>query len=119
MLARPDRQRRTPATPAARRRRLDPPGRPARHTARPFADPAIHDAPLDLAPGDILLIYTDGLPEGRGIAGFYGEQRIHATVRQPHQSAASLVNALLGDALAFQGNNPRDDIAMVAVRAHR
>jgi sigma-B regulation protein RsbU (phosphoserine phosphatase) len=82
--------------------------------------PRFHDAAQLLAPGDSLLLYTDGVTEGRAGDEFYGEQRLYASVRAnaaaPGGAAASAADLILEDVMAFQRGNPRDDIALVVVR---
>jgi sigma-B regulation protein RsbU (phosphoserine phosphatase) len=75
----------------------------------------LHDAEVRLGPGDTLLLYTDGLTEGRHGGEFYGDERLGELLARPVRSAAALVGALLADALDFQGGNPRDDIALLAL----
>lgn len=79
-------------------------------------DPELHDYPVALDPGDTLLLFTDGVPEGRAGQEFYGEKRIADVAARDHASAADLVDALLADVLAFQAGDTRDDIAIVAIR---
>ncbi|HTZ44305.1 MAG TPA: SpoIIE family protein phosphatase [Jatrophihabitans sp.] len=81
-----------------------------------LAEPALHDTELTLAPGEVLLLFTDGVPEGRRGSQFYGEQRTLRVLGQPAVSAAAYPAALLEDVLAFQAGYARDDIAIVAVR---
>jgi sigma-B regulation protein RsbU (phosphoserine phosphatase) len=78
--------------------------------------PALHDFPVVLDPGDTLLLFTDGVTEGRRGAEFYGEKRIATVAAVEHTSASGLVQALLADVLEFQGGDTRDDIAIVAIR---
>jgi sigma-B regulation protein RsbU (phosphoserine phosphatase) len=79
-------------------------------------DPSFTDAEVVLEPGDALLVYTDGVTEGRRGDEEYGEDRLRAAVVRGGESAASLTDTLLGDVLDFQGGDARDDIAIVAVR---
>lgn len=72
-------------------------------------------ASLDLAPGDRLLLYTDGVTEGRRDAHEYGELRLLRRAAGAAPGAAALVAAVLEDVLAFQGDLPRDDIALLAI----
>ena len=74
------------------------------------------DAETLLAPGDELVLYTDGVTEGRRGDEQYGEERLRANVARGSGSAASLAETLVADVLAFQGGDARDDIAVVAVR---
>ncbi len=76
------------------------------------------DTELKLAPGDLLVMYTDGVTEGRRGLDFYGEQRLHASVIA-HQNSVLPAQAIVQDVLAFQGGTPRDDIAVIAVRVPR
>jgi serine phosphatase RsbU (regulator of sigma subunit) len=62
-------------------------------------------------------MYTDGLTEGRRDAEFYGDDRVREVLARPAATADELAGALLGDLLQFQRGNPRDDIAIVVVRA--
>jgi sigma-B regulation protein RsbU (phosphoserine phosphatase) len=78
-------------------------------------DPTLVDTRHVLAEGDTLLLYTDGVTESRGTAGFFGESRLHDTVAGAETPAQALVDAVLGAVLAFQGDDARDDIAVVAV----
>jgi sigma-B regulation protein RsbU (phosphoserine phosphatase) len=71
---------------------------------------------VTLQAGDRVLLYTDGVPEGRRDNEFYGEERLRAVATGEHDSAASLTGALLQDVLAFQSGHARDDIAIVAVQ---
>ena len=77
----------------------------------PFAD---DDVPLE--PGQAVVLFTDGVTEGRQDADWFGEEGLAETVARCGSSAAALVDGILGDVLAFQAGFPRDDIALVAVR---
>ena len=70
---------------------------------------------LELAPGDRLLLYTDGVTEGRRGGEEYGDQRLRSRAAAAPLGAAGLVTAVLEDVLAFQGGVPRDDIALLAL----
>jgi sigma-B regulation protein RsbU (phosphoserine phosphatase) len=70
---------------------------------------------LELAPGQRLLLYTDGVTEGRRQDEEYGEGRLLRVAGGPASNAAMLVEAVLGDVLEFQGGVPRDDIALLAL----
>jgi sigma-B regulation protein RsbU (phosphoserine phosphatase) len=79
-------------------------------------EPEFVDVPLTLRPGETLLLYTDGVTEGRRGRAFYGEERLLAIAAGSNESAKDLVDAVLEDVLRFQQDEPRDDIALVAVR---
>jgi sigma-B regulation protein RsbU (phosphoserine phosphatase) len=79
-------------------------------------DATATDVRLDLVPGDCLVLFTDGVTEGRRGGQFYGDERLRARVAAGGGSAVTVVDGVLQDVLAFQAGNPRDDIAVVAVR---
>lgn len=71
---------------------------------------------LTLLPGQMLVLYTDGTSEARRDGEFFGQARLSASMKAHAQDAQTLVSGVLRDVLDFQRNNPRDDIAVVAVR---
>lgn len=79
-------------------------------------DVDITETDLALGAGDVVLLYTDGVPDGRRGKDFYGEERLHRFVNAPTADAAELVQGLLADVITFQGGLLRDDVALVAVR---
>jgi sigma-B regulation protein RsbU (phosphoserine phosphatase) len=74
-----------------------------------------HDEVVRLQPEDLLVLFTDGVTEGRWGAEFYGDERLGASVRS-HRDAPRPAEAVLGEVLEFQHGTARDDIAVVAVR---
>ncbi len=70
---------------------------------------------VELAPGDRLLLYTDGVTEGRRGREEYGERRLLARAAVAPLGAGPLVEAVLDDVLHFQHGVPRDDIALLAL----
>ncbi len=73
---------------------------------------------VKFSPGDILLLYTDGITEAENSYGnFYGEQRILEVLRaRREQSAEAIQNALLEDVRKFTGKSPKtDDIAIMVI----
>jgi sigma-B regulation protein RsbU (phosphoserine phosphatase) len=68
-------------------------------------------------PGDLLLLYTDGIIEQRNAAGdLYGEDRLVSFLRANRNlPPADLQNALLNDVLAFGNGHQEDDITSVIV----
>lgn len=73
------------------------------------------DVDLVLEPGQLLLLYTDGVTEGRSVEEFFGDDRLARSVTLHASSADDLTRGVLADVLEFQDQAPRDDIAMVAV----
>ncbi len=81
-----------------------------------MGDPDFEDQELLLEPGDSLVLYTDGVPEGRRADGeFFGDDRMLASVDAHRASAFEMVDGLVRDVSAFQGGHLRDDVAVVAV----
>jgi serine phosphatase RsbU (regulator of sigma subunit) len=86
-----------------------------------FAAIEVTQVNLVLGPGDALLMFTDGVTEGRHAAGgFYGEQRLADLVsRIVGLPLAQLPEAVAEDVLAYQDNWASDDIAIIALGAAR
>lgn len=72
-----------------------------------------------LLPGDLLLLYTDGLSETENAAGEpFGAERIQAALAS-HRDASprAVVEGLLKELVAFRGSGPpRDDLTLMAIR---
>lgn len=77
--------------------------------------PTLTVSRLRLLPGDTLVLYTDGVTEARGPGGFFGEERLRQTLGRTAASASDRLGHLLDTVLDFQGGEPGDDIAIVAV----
>jgi serine phosphatase RsbU (regulator of sigma subunit) len=76
-----------------------------------------HSRELRLDPGDLVLLYTDGLSESRAGDQLFGEERIANTLRRdPGASPHVLVKSLLEGARDFAREPITDDIAILAVR---
>ncbi len=74
---------------------------------------------IDLKPGDVLFIYSDGLPDARNFAGEkFGRDRVRDALRHAADGAAQdIVNHVLWEARRFVGLHERtDDISLVAVK---
>ncbi|HEX4018449.1 MAG TPA: SpoIIE family protein phosphatase [Frankiaceae bacterium] len=84
-----------------------------------FPEPVLHDATVRLEPGNSLVLYTDGVTEGRRRREFFGEAALEACVARQEGSAQQLVDAILDEVMAFQDDNPSDDIAVVGIRVPR
>jgi sigma-B regulation protein RsbU (phosphoserine phosphatase) len=81
----------------------------------PVGRPELHDVDVELASGDLLVLFTDGVTEGRRGTEWYGEARLARLVAVA-PTADALVEAALDDVVRFQAGEPRDDIVIVAVR---
>jgi phosphoserine phosphatase RsbU/P len=70
-----------------------------------------------LRPGDMVVLYTDGVSEARQGGSFFGETGVaevaEASAGRPAQAVA---DAVVAAALAFQDGPARDDIAVVVVK---
>ena len=72
------------------------------------------DTEGDLVPGSTLVLYTDGVTEGRRGLEQYGEERLR-TVAEAHLGEPMVAELILADVLEFQSGSARDDIAVVTV----
>lgn len=76
--------------------------------------------PVDivLAPGSAIVLYTDGVTEARSGDDFLGETGLLELVAaSSRRSAGAIASTIEQGALAFQAGRPRDDMAVVVVRA--
>ncbi len=70
-----------------------------------------------LEAGDTLVLYTDGVTEGRQESELYGDDRLMASLRARRTGTTrDLVDGLVKDVLDFQDGIARDDIAVLAVQ---
>ena len=77
---------------------------------------------LDLAPGDGLVLYTDGVTEALNEQReqFLLERLVESSTRHAHQPPKPALHAILGDVLRFKGRaTQRDDITLVVVKRSR
>jgi phosphoserine phosphatase RsbU/P len=82
-------------------------------------NPRLRDETVHLFPGDLLLLYTDGVVEAFDPAGEeYGEERLLALLEgNPGLSAQELIQLLWRDVQAFAKGRPlADDVTIIACR---
>jgi serine phosphatase RsbU (regulator of sigma subunit) len=75
------------------------------------------DVIVQLRAGDALVCFTDGVTEGRGEEGMYGDERLAALLAAcVGEDAAGIADRIVEDALAFQGGRTQDDLALLVLR---
>ena len=82
------------------------------------ATPQLADATAVLAPGDVVVLYTDGVTEARRADGFFGQDRLRAVIADAAGLAAQdIADTIVAAAVDFQDGYARDDIAVLVIRA--
>jgi sigma-B regulation protein RsbU (phosphoserine phosphatase) len=89
----------------------------------PLPQATYHRGYVRLAPGDVVVLHTDGITDavrggGRGFEGEpYGRERLIAAARRNQErSAAELLAALFADLEEFGGREANDDRTLVVVK---
>lgn len=80
-------------------------------------DPEIDDAAIDLAPGDSLVLFTDGVTEARAPERVWGSNDLarFVGVHEPLRAEA-IAERIERGALSAQADEPRDDVAIVVLK---
>ena len=87
--------------------------------------PAIGRARVDLQPGDLFVLFTDGVVEARRDGEFFGDEQLVSVLDRvasgspsasASASAQAVADAVVTAALEFQHGDASDDIAVVAWR---
>jgi serine phosphatase RsbU (regulator of sigma subunit) len=72
---------------------------------------------IRLEPGTLLFVCSDGLPEARHDGEFFGDHRLGALLTGlASEPLSPLLERLEREIIGFVGGNPRDDLAMFALR---
>ena len=71
-----------------------------------------------LEPGEVILLFTDGVIESRDGGTFFDTAGIRAVLAEAHPSAEAIVRSLGERVVAFSGGRLDDDVAAMAVRVH-
>jgi serine phosphatase RsbU (regulator of sigma subunit) len=75
------------------------------------------DVDMVLAPGDAIVLYTDGAIEGHGPDGLFGEERFRGVVAAGRGlSAEELAASLESAVLDYVGEAGQDDMAILVLR---
>jgi PAS domain S-box-containing protein len=77
--------------------------------------PVPSETTLLLEPGDVLVLYTDGVTEARGPDGLLGEAGLAIALAHADPSAAAVAEAIERRAVEVQDGRPSDDIAILAI----
>ena len=71
----------------------------------------------DLGPGEALIRFTDGVTEGRGAGGMFGDGPLGAVLAaSAGLDADGIAAAVTQAALDFQGGRTQDDLALLVLR---
>jgi serine phosphatase RsbU (regulator of sigma subunit) len=82
-----------------------------------FPQVTLHDVELLLAPGDAVVLYTDGVTDARCGHERFGEARLRAAVAQGRRPSAAALAAALDAAVADFSDGPAaDDLALLVLR---
>src|SRR3954454_18812281 len=80
-------------------------------------DPALEDVEVDLGPGDTLLLYTDGVTDAGAPERPLGHDGLVALLEGLRdEDPVALVRAVEQAAVHVQEGEPRDDVALLALR---
>jgi serine phosphatase RsbU (regulator of sigma subunit) len=80
-------------------------------------DQAYSEARERIDPGDLVVLFTDGVIEARRDGELYGHGRLDRVLSEHRElSAAELARAVVDDARAFSGGDLADDSAVVVVK---
>jgi sigma-B regulation protein RsbU (phosphoserine phosphatase) len=83
-----------------------------------FPEVRLFEETVQLARGDTFVVFTDGVTEAMRQYEEFGEHGLaQALLETRHRSATEIVNHVLDEVLAFGGEQSRDDIAVLAIRA--
>jgi serine phosphatase RsbU (regulator of sigma subunit) len=81
-------------------------------------DPQLADQHSELRPGDALVLFTDGITEARAPERVLSPEDLRrALSAMPGDSSQGIVERLTALAMGTDGTPPRDDIAVLALRA--
>ncbi|MBN1889493.1 MAG: SpoIIE family protein phosphatase, partial [Thermoflexales bacterium] len=81
--------------------------------------PFVREAPIELAPGDGIVMYSDGITEAEDESGqFYGLERLCEVIsRHWVESAAEIKQAVVSDVRQFIGRQKVfDDLTLLVVK---
>ena len=84
-----------------------------------FDEVSLADATINFAPGDLLVMYTDGVTETFSANGeMFGDERLIQIIHaQPMVSAQELLDAIMAQVTTFAGGAPQsDDITLLVMR---
>ena len=79
-------------------------------------------AKVTMDPGDVLMLYSDGVPEAEdAVQNEYGDDRfLDIGKKNAHRTAAEIQDEVLADIRVFVGDAPQfDDITLVVVVRER
>ncbi|HEU5429151.1 MAG TPA: PP2C family protein-serine/threonine phosphatase [Actinocrinis sp.] len=84
-----------------------------------FPDPELSDSRTRLHPGDSLILFTDGVTEAHRLGDYelFGEERLREVIATTAgKAAAEVARCIAQAALAFGGEPPADDTAILVLR---
>jgi serine phosphatase RsbU (regulator of sigma subunit) len=82
-----------------------------------FPEPSLVEVPVELAPGDAIVFYTDGVTERFEREGSGGDSQLVALLWDSNGlDADQIADRIYLDAAEAAGNGPRDDMALVVLR---
>lgn len=74
--------------------------------------------PLVLEPGDLLVLYSDGLTEAACGDDEYGSAKLIESIRRHrNKTAKQMTKAIYEDVLQFADEGPQDDVTIVVIKA--
>ena len=86
----------------------------------PFPDIEFEEIEVDLAAGDSLVLYTDGVVEAQGDDGLFGEARLGDLLAEGAGRSSGELAALIEDAVRrYSGGAQNDDLAVVVLQVAR
>ena len=83
----------------------------------PFPKVRAHDDTAQLAPGDALVLYTDGITEARGPEGDFRPDLLPTLLHRTAGRSAGAITAAVEEAIVtFEAGAPRDDLSLLVLR---